>query len=160
MVFKCGKKKKGRGYIALAVLLAVTFMASSAFALYDAPNKQVEMYVIENVYAAGEQSTTYLTTSVSVATIIPGTHRILGFSVMPSNTSLSSERVVGLYDCVDTVSTDYITSTYVFDEFEAAETNAYADRWYPYPRALTSGLTVRQGSNTIVTIYYEDTRKF
>jgi len=151
MIFKCGKKKKGRRFLLLAVFLVVVFMASSALALYDSPNKELLTYVCTN------SSGVYTNTNISTSTITTQNHRILGFSMAAYDTSKSTEWVVGLYDC----DTDgEITDTYIFDEAEFGTTDNKAPRWYAYPKRLTQGLTVQQGPNTTVTIYYEDTRKF
>lgn len=153
MVFKCGKKK-GKRYLMLAVLLVVGFMASSAFAeglTRLSPNSEIQTYVCTNT------TTEAANTNISTSTITVANHRILGFTVQEYDPTIASERIVGLYDC----DTDgEITTTYLFDEAESGTDNASLTRWYVYPKRLSQGLTVQQGANTIVIVYYEDMRKF
>ena len=150
MIFKCGKKKKGvKRYLVLAAILAVAFMASPAFAFYESPNREVQTYICTN-----SSTTAYGATAIAVTTIVPEYCRILGYSIMPYDNTKGSEFVVGLYD-----DTDAQTATAIFDEAELGATNDKAPRFLPYPKRLTNGLTVWQGMNTVVIIYYEDTRK-
>ena len=149
MLGKC-KGKKGKKYIVLALVVMMLFAAQSAFALYDAPNKLVHMYVCTNS-AAGSAGTT----NISTSTIMPSYHRILGYRIAPYNTSKGSEFWCSLYD--DTGTTDY---TLVFDEAEWGATSDKSPIWYAYPKKLSTGLSVQQGANTVVIIYYEDIREF
>lgn len=160
MVFKCGKKK-GKRYLALAVLLCVMFMASSVFAEGPTrlgPNQRVQMYVIDN--PVDTTSSNELSTNVATTTIVPTYDRILGYTIQPSDLSKTSERFVALYDATSAAGTYDMSTTYLFDEFEASEAGDINTRWYCYPRQLLYGLSVRQGPNTTVIIYYEDTRQF
>jgi len=157
MIYKCGSKKKGKRYLAILAFLAVVFMASSAFALYEAPNREVQTYICSN-----SSTIAYAVTNCSTSTggsgeegINPAYHRILGYSILPYNTSKGSEFFVTLYD--EALAQ---TATYIFDEAELGATNDKAPRMLPYPKRLARALSVWQGPNTIVVIYYEDMRKF
>lgn len=154
-MFKCGSKKKGGRKVVLALFM-VMLMAGSAFALYEAPNKQVETYVCTNT-----SGTAYGETNISESTggsggegINSDYHRILGCSIMPYNNTKNSEFVVGLYD-----DSTCDTASYVFDEAELGANDDKAPRWLPYPKKLSRSLSVWQGPNTVVIIYYEDMRK-
>lgn len=152
-MFKCGKKKKGTR-LALAFFL-VMLMASSAFALYEAPNKQVETYICTN--STGIYAVTNISTSTGGSGgegINPLYHRILGYGIIPYNTSKNSEFVAVMYDQLTAT-----TESYIFDEVELGATNDKAPRMLPYPKKLTRGLSVWQGPNTVVVVYYEDMRK-
>jgi len=96
----------------------------------------------------------YQVTYVSTATITAGTHCILGYTIMPL--SANSENIVSLFDGVS-------LDVYRFDESFIDESEAPAlsvglnnTRWFPYPRTLLSGLTIRQGPKTRVIIYYTE----
>ncbi len=127
-----------------------------AFAFYEAPNKQVETYIVSNT-----STTAYAVEAVSTSTggsggegINPNYHRILGIAIVPANTSKGSEFFATLYD-----ETAALTASYIFDEVELGATNDKLPRIYPYPKRLTRGLTVWMGPNIRVIIYYEDMRK-
>ncbi len=151
MIYKCGKKKSRKYLAVLAILVMMTFVASSAFALYDAPNKILHTYNKANTSGTAKQET-----AVSTSTIVPAYCRVIGFSCMPYDTTKNSELWIGLYDDA----TNAATSTDIIDEAAWGATNDRAPRWYPYPKELTDGLVVLQGMNTNVTIYYEDIREF
>ena len=151
-----GKSKMRIGLLALFVVLSMVALTGVAFA--DGPNRfsqgqEIETYVIYNIYPA-VPGTPGLETNVSTSTIVPQYCRILGYSIRTYNTSLSSEGWIGLYDYSDK------NVTYIFDEAELETSEFEIVRWYPYPKRISTQLTVTQGANTIVVIYYEDTRKF
>lgn len=103
---------------------------------------QVKTYVIDNT--TGQ----YADTSVSVTTIYPGMDKILGFEIMPISTN--SENVVAVHDAV---SGDTLGNTNLFGEAECAP-ESFDGLWFPYPREISSGVTVRQGAQTRVILYY------
>ena len=145
-----------KGFLTLAIVVMVMAMAGSAFALWEAPNKQVETYIVSNT-----STTAYAVEAVSTTSggsggegINPKYHRILGIAIVPANTSKGSEFFATLYD-----ETAALTATYIFDEVELGATNDKAPRMYPYPKKLVRGLTVWMGMNVRVIIYYEDIRK-
>jgi len=94
---------------------------------------------------------TYTNTAVPITSIYPAIDKILGYSIMQYDLIKNSENVVALYDQTSTSITS--TSGECLGEAEALD-NADATIWYPYPRILTTGLLVRQGPNTVVTIYF------
>jgi len=141
-------KCKGKGLRFLLAVFLVMLMASTAYAVSD--NRELHTYVKTNTTGA------YADTAVSTSTIIPQYHRILGFTMMAKDTTLSTEWVVALYD--DASGT--VTEADVFDEAEFTETYQKAVRWYKYPKRLTDGLVIRQGANPVVIVYYEDIREF
>jgi hypothetical protein len=143
------KTKKGSRCLVLALFL-VAVMACSAFALYDAPNKELQTYICTNT-----SGTAYGKTAISTSTITVANHRVIGYAILPYDTTKGSELVASFYD--DTTAN---TASYVFDEVELGATNDRLPRILPYPKRLTRGLTVWQGPNTVVVVYYEDVRKF
>ena len=90
------------------------------------------------------------------------THRILGYVCVPYDSTKGSEFVASLWDVAKLytpTSTTY--ATYALDEAEWAGVAYHKDpKWYKYPMRLTTQLTVWQGINTVVIVYYEDTREF
>jgi len=149
MIFKC--KKKNRGGRRLGAFLVVLLLAwsMSAFGAYESPHRTGSTYVCTN--ATGE----YADTNISTSTIIPAYCRILGYRIAPYDTTASSEFVVSLWDAADTQ-----TAADMFDEAEWGATGPWDPMWYPLPKKLNTQLTVRQGPNTTVVIYYDDTRKY
>lgn len=99
-------------------------------------------------YIQDNSSGVYLVTSISTSTIIPDKHKILGFSVQALDGTQSAERVVALHDAIS----GHLDSTFM-GEAESIE-NSFNGLWYPSPRELVYGLTVNQGPNTRVIIYY------
>lgn len=157
MIYKFGKKK-GKRYIALLAFLVVLFMASLSRAELNrfSQGQEIQMYIIQNT-----SGTAYLQTNVSTSTITTANHRILGAVVVPYDETKNAELVVGLYDvaALSTVTSSNYAS-YVFDEIEMGTTENRQPRWYPYPKRLTTQLSIWQGPNTVVIIFYEDLRKF
>jgi hypothetical protein len=115
-------------FLTLAIVVMVMAMAGSAFALYEAPNKQVETYIVSNT-----STTAYAVEAVSTSTggsggegINPQYHRILGIAIVPANTSKGSEFFATLYDA-----TSAVTASYIFDEVELWATDDKLPRIYP-----------------------------
>ena len=151
MKFKKRPKNGGRCLIVMAMLLVLVMAASSVYAgsIPRFSNFQnVKMYVVANTGATRQ------ITAISTSTIIPGTHRILGYEVAPIDT-LSKENYVVLGDAATAPA---VATTTIFGESEAA-TGSSLSATFPYPREIASGVVVRQGSRTYVTIYYEDKRE-
>lgn len=87
-------------------------------------------------------------TSDKAATVITADNRIVGFTVVAG----SSAGVAGLYDAT-TLAT--ATNALVFDEAGTAANNSETV-WYPFPKNLTTGLTVVLGDSDMkVVVYYE-----
>ena len=144
---KKGPKNGGRCKV-LVLLVAFMVLASSAFALYDSPNKILETYVCTNATGG------YADTAISSTYIDYRYHRIIGYHISPYNGASNSELVVSLWDAADTQ-----TAANMFDELEVS-VYGNGDITYPYPKKLATGLTVRQGPNTTVIVLIEDTRKY
>jgi hypothetical protein len=137
----------------LIVLVALMLVASVAMASgAGVPNRFNQD---QNVMAYVSQNTSngsYATENVSTATITPGYHRILGFTVAPC--ALGGETAqtdVALVDDDDDV---MATSAAIFAESEASA-NTTETIFFPYPKTLTNGLTIRHGPNSVVIVYYE-----
>ena len=146
------KPKGGKKCIAIfAMLLILAFAVSSVYAeslSRFSNNQNCKMYSIVNTGA------TALSTGISTSTITVLNHRILGFTIAEADPSAASERIVALYDSA----TGGETVAKLIDECETSD-NVSATRFYPYPKSIETQLTVRQGANTIVTVYYEDKRE-
>lgn len=93
----------------------------------------------------------YSETLVPVTSIYPTIDNILGFSVTQLSPLVNSERVVSLYD--QTTAGITSISGECLGEAEAVQ-GGDATVFYPYPRMLNYGLLIRQGPNTVVTIYF------
>ena len=103
---------------------------------------QIKTEVIDNT--TGQ----YLDTNVAVTTIYPRYDKILGFEILPITTA--SENVVAVHDAT---TGDTLGNTNLFGEAECAP-ESFDGLWFPYPREITTGITVRQGAQTRVIIYY------
>jgi len=129
-----------------AALLIITFLCSSALAWDQGAAPTFKTYICEN--------TTELTktTAVSTAVIDPNENRILGFSVVPLVAN-NPENTASLFDAV---ALDPYTDESFIDEAEASSSSAVASvpRWWPHPKKLNVGLTIRQSNNTRVFVYY------
>lgn len=131
----------------LSLVLISLFLASTVMAgWFDTPqNIRFSTYVSDN--ATG----TYQATFVSKTTIVPGTARILGYTILQLNGTKNSEFVAALHDAE---ATDPYVDESLIDESEVNAT-ANAGKWFPYPRSVRTQLCIRQGPNTRVIVYYE-----
>ena len=135
-------KKKFLVGIMVAIVL---FMGSYCFAYDDTMKNDILTYQTIN------DSGIYENTLVPVTSIYPLIDNVLGFSIMKHDLTKNAEQVVALYDQTSTTITN--TSGECLGESET--TTGLSDTiWYPYPRILNYGLLVRQGPNTVVTIYF------
>ena len=145
---------KSKKFLIVAFLALFLIISSNAYGLgyRFSKDQELETYLVTNSTGLGTS------TLIAVTTIIPGQHRILGFRMAPYDTTGAGyELVLGLCDAA-TIATALDAT--IFDEAEkSVSTNMSAD-WYPYPKSLTNGLVVRLGANAVVTIYYEDIKKF
>ena len=151
MIFKCKKKGSKKALVIMSVLLAVLFVSSMVYAegMGRFSNYQnVKTYVCTNTGLAAAS------TNIATTTISPTNHRILGFTVLEYNPSAAAERIIALYDCA----AGGETAALLKDECEVAD-NLTGNRWYPYPMAIDTQLTVRLGANCLGIIYYEDKRE-
>lgn len=98
------------------------------------------------------------TTNVSTSTITPGTHAILGYTVMSltghevDGTVITgnSENYVSLWDEI----AGTVAPSLMGPEIESLDT-IFAEEWFPRPKPFFNGITVRQGACTRVCIMYE-----
>jgi hypothetical protein len=127
-------------------ILSILLMVGALFQPLAIADNQPELlvYVIPN-----NSTTAALETNVGVTTIIPGKHKILGYTLSPF-VSGSGTVWCTLYDKA-TVAT--AASTDIFGEDAVANTTSVA-RIFPYPKKLSTQLTVAQGPYSVVTIYY------
>ena len=107
-------------------------------------------------YVSINSGSTTTCTNVATTTIIPGRHRIIGYEVAP-NVSGAGTVTVALYDATAVTAATlgtYDTAGDLFAESASANT-ASAERSFPYPKKLDTGLSIFQGAGTVVTIFYE-----
>ena len=139
----------------IALLLCFILVSFNVFAAGDYVFTQPEglnwlTYVSDNT---GGQ---YKTTNVSTTTIVPkglGQHMLLGFTVMSltghGGVTGSSEAVASLWDEVSgTAGPGLLGEAEALDE-------SFDGMWFAIPKILKYGLTIRQGANTRVIVYYE-----
>lgn len=127
------------------VMLIVLCFGGISFAQSGDTHSQV-VYTYQTINSGG----TYLTTNVPTTSIRPKVDKLVGCSVQIYNAAKSMEGIAALYD-----STSSDLSGEVMNESEASSANSV--EWvepYLFPRYITDGVTVRQGPNTIVTIYF------
>jgi hypothetical protein len=145
----------------LSILLVVglLFIAADSFAQMNRfnPSQNIRVYTVANTYAAATGPVD-ASAAVSTDTIKPGYNRIIGYSVQILNTSIGAQCYVGLYDTTTNGGCTTGASGTMFGEAEAGVPTMENTKtvWFPYPKALANGLWIRQGINTVVTIYYED----
>ena len=143
--------------ILVAMFLVMFLFASVASA--SGPVRFSKDQVLET-YVSVNTTASPVTTSVSTSTITTAYHRILGYAIGAADSSASSEFFMALYDSTSLLAATAALDN-IFDEAELdADTYGNTPMWYPYPKKLDTGLTIRQGCNTVVIIYYEDIRKF
>ena len=100
-------------------------------------------------YISDNTTGAYKTTNVSKTTIVPNsTHVILGYAIMPLSTD--SENIAALHDAD---SLDPYVDESLIDEAETPAATMSA-KWFAYPKKIKVQLTIRQGANTRVLIYY------
>ena len=153
MMFKKKPKNGGRCLRVMAILV-VSFMIVASSVYAESLNRFSNNQNLKSYICTNSATIAYGITNISTSTIIPNYCRVLGFSIMPLDTSKHSEFVVSLIDAAN-----YTASTYLFDEAERANTADKLPTWYAYPRMITTQLSVWQGPNTVVVVYYEDKRE-
>ncbi len=87
------------------------------------------------------------TSVISASTIIPGTHKILGYQIVPI--SANCDMRVELYD--DNAAA--VAHNIVLNELEKTATS-YDPEWFPHPRKLLYGLVVKHYGGTKILIFY------
>jgi hypothetical protein len=128
----------------LLSFLIIAFFASSAFAWGGGETSRYKTHIVEN-----SSTTLPLTTQISTNTIVPGKNIILGFDIMKYNLTKGAESFATLYDG------DAAASGEVIGEAER-DTTYWGPIWFPQNgRGLDYQLSVHQGPNTKVIIYFE-----
>jgi hypothetical protein len=125
-----------------AVTMAVG-MIIPAFAGPDGTN--VQTYVSVDSAASGAFN-------VNTTTITPGKCRIIGYTVAPYLSGAGTV-TAALYDSASITNLTTGTTTTLFSESAAANT-ASVETVFPYPKALSTGLSIVQGGGSVVTVYY------
>lgn len=95
---------------------------------------------------------TYTKTHISTSTIAPGKCKLLGWRV----TLIDDNQMEGLASIRDSISTTSDSDTYIIEEAEAT-TTLPGGVLFPAGMDIQRGITVNQGPNTCVTVYYVQT---
>ena len=139
----------------IALLLCFSLMSVKVFAAGDYVFTQPEG-LNWLTYTSDNTGGQYKTTNVPITTIIPkgiGQHMLLGFTVMSltghAGITGGSEAVASLWD-----ETSGTSAPGILGEAEALD-ESFDGMWFPVPKILNYGLTIRQGANTRVIVYYE-----
>lgn len=105
--------------------------------------------IAKTVYSYGITNTTgkILATVISTSSIRPGVDKVIGYSVMPIDSS-RSECYIGLFD-----GTDNSLSGEVLAENEAAQSDGVAEL-FPFGKTISDGVVVSQGARTQVQVYF------
>jgi hypothetical protein len=99
---------------------------------------------LENTTAAYRQE------QVPATTIRPDVDKILGYTIQRvTDNTANSELVVGVYDSDAT----NLSGKEVIGESETID-ETVGGKWFPRPRPIAEAITVRQGANTVVEIYF------
>ena len=129
--------------------VAVQVVSASDFVFTQPEGLDWETYVSDNTTGY------YKTTNVDITTIIPkgiGQNRVLGFTVMSltghGGVTGGSEAVASLWDQVSGGTASILGEAEALDE-------SFDGMWFAIPKILKNGLTIRQGANTRVIVYYE-----
>jgi hypothetical protein len=138
----------------VVLLMAILCITVNADAQMNRFNQDQKILVITNVNAGLTQTFTDITTAT---VLVPGVHRILGYTVSHLGGGGTTEIYGTLYDAAAT--TDNLAPATVIAEAESYNLGPTAQVWFPYPREITNGIIVGQGSRTSVTVYYEDYRR-
>ena len=145
------QKEKDMRKIFVLIALALLVSASSAMAVtpvYEGASGLGELKTVVLINAAGDTAKTTL----SATYIIPGKVKIVGVSVNNVNGG-NTENYVALADAASGGSDSYLMA-----ELEAPSTEPL-DKDFPLGGlSISSGLEVRQGAQTCVTVYYVQVR--
>ena len=129
------------------MLMSVLIVNASAAPRVELSGNQFLMTEVSN------NTANYITTVVVKDSAYYLTDRVIGFTVMPnmgSSLSASTETVATLYDANS--ATNFFLEE-VMGEAEAGQAESKTE-WFPYPRDITNGITVRMGPFTRVVIYF------
>lgn len=100
-------------------------------------------------YISNNTTAVYKVTNVSTSTFLTS-YRILGFEVIPQPpTGLSAGLFGILYDTTSGTGSD---SEMIGEVIPAS--SGFDGIWFPYPKIISSGLTIVQGEYTKIIIYY------
>ena len=142
-----------RKLISILLIAGLLFVCGNSYATMNRFNQgqTIKVYAIANTSRTGSASAIVATTTIS-----PTMNRIIGYTVQLLNTSYAGECVAGLYDTGTDAGCTTGASGTMFAESEALAAGYEETVWFPYPKSLSTSLWIRQGANTLVTIYYED----
>ena len=127
----------------LLTILAALLLVPGVWADSDLQGK-VNVFEIENSSATASAST-----AISTDYIGPGA-RIIGIGVSRHTYTRTSENWVSITDTVYDKGTSY---NEVIAEAEYYDKIAGTD-WFPYPKTVTTQLTLGQGINTRARVFY------
>ena len=133
-----------RKFWIIAILLAIFVFPVMA---QDTENTQGTMLT----YQVINTSAIYTDTNFPVTSIYPN-DRILGWAIMKQDLTKNAEYVVALYDQTGAIITN--TSGECLGESESSDSPVDNTVWLPWARTIDNGVLVRQGPNTVVTIYF------
>ncbi len=142
--------KKVIALLVLLFCLASVNVFASDFVFTQPEGRVWYTYPIDNT------SGIYIETDIPITTIIPkgiGQSKILGFTVMSlkghAGITGNSENVASLWDgAPGTSSAENLGEAESVDE-------SFDGMWFPIPKILETQLSVRQGGNTRVIVYFE-----
>lgn len=132
-------------------LIAFLFFATSAYAtvayeLVDSKGKNIDSRGYSSYSVSCDEEGYYL---VPLTTIIPGTHKILGWSIWLISDTPDTR--IALYDDENTD----VARSLLISESEDSTTQIFP-HWLPYPRIINYGLVIWSGGGVGVTIYYTE----
>ena len=115
------------------------------FTFNNAESVDIKVFEIRN--SSGDS----LTTSIGTTVIKAKYDKLYGFTIMQNDGSKSVEMVVSIWDTVPDG-----TGGTINEAIAEAETvdETFDGIWYPYPKTIHTQVTVIQGANTDVLVYY------
>lgn len=108
----------------------------------------VEATQICKTYTYANDTAAAVIVNVSVATIIPGVHKILSFTVIPTPARNSFGAWAALYDA--TTNSTRIT---LLGEAESLAKES-KNKFFPYPKSMAQGLSITVGPYTAIIVEY------
>jgi len=150
------------------LMVGFVFLSTNAHAVLNRFNQDQEVKMWTVTYARNgttQAASGQQTTLCPITKISAGTHRVLGFSITPINSR--GEGFVGIYDADSMADIDLTLGAGANPNALECEAELgsftgqgnYVEIWFPYPYEVQEGIAVMQGSNTAVTIFYEDYRR-
>ena len=144
-----------RKLFVILTVLALLGLSTVAFAAPMGGGGLGELKTYVSVNNSANGTFTLASTAVLGTGLVPGKSQILGYrvnSITPSG--IAGECVAALTDCAAT--TTVAADSYIMSEIEDPNGIATSDI-FPYPMNIQSGLVIRQGAYTVVTVYYVNT---